>query len=98
MNVLIADNQPKLRLGLFKNGGDLGWFTPQTMVKPVADAVAALETIRLGLLRMQAGAGSVESMTGDLAIAREVAGEVDALMQAQEDVERLLGGEGPDQA
>lgn len=26
-----------------KNGGDLGWFTLQTMVKPFADAVAALE-------------------------------------------------------
>jgi peptidyl-prolyl cis-trans isomerase C len=26
-----------------KSGGDLGWFSPQTMVKPFADAVAALE-------------------------------------------------------
>jgi len=26
-----------------KNGGDLGWFSPQTMVKPFADAVAALQ-------------------------------------------------------
>jgi peptidyl-prolyl cis-trans isomerase C len=26
-----------------KNGGDLGWFAPSTMVKPFADAVAALE-------------------------------------------------------
>jgi peptidyl-prolyl cis-trans isomerase C len=25
------------------NGGDLGWFSPQTMVKPFADAVATLE-------------------------------------------------------
>jgi peptidyl-prolyl cis-trans isomerase C len=26
-----------------KNGGDLGWFSPQTMVKPFADAVEALQ-------------------------------------------------------
>jgi len=26
-----------------KSGGDLGWFSPQTMVKPFADAVVALE-------------------------------------------------------
>lgn len=26
-----------------KNGGDLGWFSPQTMVKPFADAVQALQ-------------------------------------------------------
>lgn len=26
-----------------KSGGDLGWFSPQSMVKPFADAVAALE-------------------------------------------------------
>ncbi len=26
-----------------KSGGDLGWFSPQTMVKPFADAVAALQ-------------------------------------------------------
>jgi len=29
--------------GSAKNGGDLGWFSAQTMVKPFADAVAALE-------------------------------------------------------
>ncbi len=29
--------------GSAKNGGDLGWFAPQTMVKPFADAVATLE-------------------------------------------------------
>jgi serine/threonine-protein kinase len=59
----------------------------------LADAVAALETIRLGLLRMQAGSGSVESMTGDLMAAREVAGEVDELLQARGDVDRLLRGD-----
>jgi peptidyl-prolyl cis-trans isomerase C len=29
--------------GSGKNGGDLGWFSAQTMVKPFADAVAALQ-------------------------------------------------------
>jgi hypothetical protein len=56
----------------------------------LADAVAALETIRLGLLRMQAGSGSVESLTGDLAAARDVAGDIDRLLEAQGEVDRLL--------
>ncbi len=56
----------------------------------LADAVAALETIRLSLLRMQAGAGSVESLTGDLAAAREVAEDIDRLLEGQEQVETLL--------
>jgi serine/threonine-protein kinase len=56
----------------------------------LADAVAALETIRLSLLRMQAGSGSVESVTGDLAAAREVADDIDQLLEAQHEVEGLL--------
>ncbi len=56
----------------------------------LAEAVAALETIRLGLLRMQAGSGSVESLTGDLVAARDVAGDIDRLMDAQQQVEGLL--------
>ncbi|UCC83956.1 MAG: protein kinase [Gemmatimonadota bacterium] len=56
----------------------------------LADAVAALETIRLSLLRMQAGSGSVESLTGDLAAAREVADDIDQLLEAQIEVDKLL--------
>ncbi|MGD2154649.1 MAG: protein kinase [Gemmatimonadales bacterium] len=56
----------------------------------LADAVAALETIRLSLLRMQAGSGSVESLTGDLAAAREVADDIDQLLEARLEVEQLL--------
>jgi serine/threonine-protein kinase len=56
----------------------------------LADAVAALETVRLGLLRMQAGSATVESLTGDLAAARDVAADADQLLQAQRDVEQLL--------
>ena len=37
----LAEKESKDSSG--KSGGDLGWFSPQTMVKPFADAVAALE-------------------------------------------------------
>jgi peptidyl-prolyl cis-trans isomerase C len=37
----LAEKESKDSSG--KAGGDLGWFSPQTMVKPFADAVAALE-------------------------------------------------------
>lgn len=40
----------------------------------LTEVVAALETIRLELLRMHAGAGSVESMTADLLRTRAVSG------------------------
>ncbi len=58
----------------------------------LADAVAALETIRLGLLHMHAGGGSVESLTGDLEAAREVADDIDRLMDAQREVQKLIDG------
>ena len=59
----------------------------------LADAVASLETIRLGLLRMQAGTGNAQSITADLASAREVAEAVERLLEGQEEVEVLLRGE-----
>ncbi len=37
----LAEKESKDSSG--KSGGDLGWFSPQTMVKPFADAVATLE-------------------------------------------------------
>jgi serine/threonine-protein kinase len=59
----------------------------------LAGAVAALETIRLGLLRMQGGAGSVESLTDDLAVARDVADDIDRLLDGQREVRSILEGE-----
>jgi predicted Ser/Thr protein kinase len=58
--------------------------------KRLADAVAALETIRLNLLRLHAGTGSVKSLTTDLGLAREVAKEIDLLLEGQREVEREL--------
>ncbi|HEY6852654.1 MAG TPA: protein kinase [Gemmatimonadales bacterium] len=54
------------------------------------DAVAALETIRLNLLRLHAGTATVKHLTTDLGLARQVAREVDLLLESQREVEDLL--------
>jgi len=46
----------------------------------LAELVTALETVRLDLLRLQAGIGSPESITQDLAAAAEVGREADRLV------------------
>ena len=56
----------------------------------LASTVAALETIRLNLLRLHAGSGSVQSLTTDLGLAYEVAKEVDLLLEARREVDALL--------
>ncbi len=58
--------------------------------KHLAEAVASLGTSRLGLLRLTTGAGTVESLTTDLAAAAEVGDEIDRLMDGMGDVELLL--------
>jgi len=55
------------------------------------DALKALETIRLNLLRMHAGSGTVESLTTDLGLAREVAKELGYLLEAEREIESFLG-------
>ncbi len=56
----------------------------------LAEAVASLETIRLGLLRLTTGAGTVERFTTDLSAAAKVGDRIDQLMDGMEDVELLL--------
>jgi serine/threonine-protein kinase len=58
------------------------------------DAVTALETVRLNLLRMHAGVASVASVTADLEAAREVSAAVARLAEGQREVEKLLGAGG----
>jgi serine/threonine-protein kinase len=58
------------------------------------DAVAALETIRLNLLRLHAGTGSVHSLTTDLTLAREAVKEVDLLLEGHKEIEEELGQRG----
>jgi len=56
----------------------------------LADAVAALETIRLNLLRLHAGTGSIQGLTTDLGLARQVAEAVDLLLEGQREVDEEL--------
>jgi len=56
------------------------------------DAVGALETIRLGLLKMQAGVATADSVTQDLAVARDLLGDIERLAESAQEVERELRG------
>ncbi len=56
----------------------------------LADAVAALETIRLNLLRLHAGTGSIQRLTTDLDLARQVAEAVDLLLEGHRQVDEEL--------
>lgn len=56
----------------------------------LAELVTCLDTIRLDLLRLQAGIGTPESVTIDLAAAEEAMLQVDRLVRAGRDVESSL--------
>jgi serine/threonine-protein kinase len=56
----------------------------------LADAVTALEGIRLNLLRLTAGTGSVDSLTADLAAVQEVSESVRFLLAGEAEVEQAL--------
>ncbi len=56
----------------------------------MTDAVSALEKIRLGLLRLHAGDGTVEGLTMQLGSANELSRAIDRLLEGQRDVARML--------
>lgn len=60
----------------------------------LATAVAALENLRLDLLRLHAGAGSVDELSANLTEARRIAEEVDAQVAGRIEAERVLRGDG----
>src|SRR6266568_360642 len=62
----------------------------QRMRQRLEDTVKALETIRLNLLRLHAGSGSVQSLTTDLGLAREVAADINLLLEGRREIEREL--------
>ncbi len=56
----------------------------------LAIAVAALENIRLDLLRLKAGVGTVDQLTADLAAARDLQQEIEIAVAANREVEAAL--------
>ena len=52
--------------------------------------MSALESIRLDLLRLTAGAGSIEGVTADLAAARDVSETVKFLIDGEREVASAL--------
>ena len=62
----------------------------EAVQRRLKDAVAALETIRLNLLKLHAGAGSIQSFTTDLTLAREAAREVELLLEGHREIEESL--------
>ena len=58
--------------------------------KRLTEAVSAMETIRLELLRMHAGAGSVQSMTQDLGAAQALSEDIEHLLEGRQEIEALL--------
>jgi hypothetical protein len=55
-----------------------------------SDTVAALEKLRVDLLRMRAGSADVESVTANLGSARELGAQIDRLLTAHEEIEQEL--------
>lgn len=60
------------------------------MQAKLTETIAALETIRLNLLRLHAGAGTVQSLTTHLNLASQVSASVERLVSAHEEVDRTL--------
>jgi hypothetical protein len=62
----------------------------QEAVRRFAESVAALEKLRIDLLRLRAGSLTLESVTENLGAARELTEQVQRLLAGYEEVERAL--------
>jgi serine/threonine-protein kinase len=80
----VANQRDKLREDLTA--------TRDAAARRLATAVAALENLRLDLLRLKAGAGSVDELSANLTAARRIAEEIDAQVAGRIEVEDVLRG------
>jgi serine/threonine-protein kinase len=62
----------------------------ETARRQLTEVVMALETIRLDLLRLRSGFSSLDTVTADIAAAREVGAQIDRLLESQREVEEEL--------
>ena len=93
MNALLAQVGDPTRVGDDERTqlrGDLQATRDEAKTR-MTDAVSALEKIRMGLLRMHAGAGSVESLTQDLGSVQALSEHIEHLLAGQQGVHELLG-------
>jgi serine/threonine-protein kinase len=90
------------QLAVFERGGDSLHDAERTRVaeelratralasQRLAATVAALESIRLDLLRLQMGSAGIESVTASIEAARRIGDQIGDAVAAQDEVERLL--------
>ena len=57
----------------------------------LSTAVAALESLRLSLLQLRAGVGTIDDLSEDIERARSIEAEIDAEIEGRAEVEDLLG-------
>ena len=79
---VVADQRARLRADLTAKR--------ERAVQRLAVSVAALDNIRLDLLRLKAGVGTVDQLTADLDAARELQAEIDRAIESQREVEAAL--------
>ena len=59
--------------------------------EPLTETVAALENLRLALLKLGRGLGSVDDLTAQLARAKDIGERVERQIAAQQEVAGVLG-------
>ena len=65
----------------------------ETVEQRFAQAIAAIENIRLQLLRLSAGIGSVADLTADLEAAEAIGDQIEAELAARQEIRGLLSNE-----
>ena len=79
---VVKDQQTQLRADLIARR--------EQAAQRLAVSVAALENIRLDLLRLKAGVGTVDQLTTDLDAARDLQAEIDLAIESRREVEAVL--------